>query len=186
MLIEIEHELRFEYDAFIHESFMELRVEPLTDPGQSLRSFYLAVGPPTHVARYSDWNGNLVHHFGVTDYHDRIEVLVRSAIDTHPRAVDDDPLLTRAAGRREASGGELARRRAGAGVGRTWLLYVPLLCLAKSRVHASPPSASQFASCARCHVSAHSVLFSPACARSSVELYTPFVVSITTSPSALA
>lgn len=88
MLIEIEHELRFEYDAFIHESFMELRVEPLTDPGQSLRSFYLAVGPPTHVARYSDWNGNLVHHFGVTDYHDRIEVLVRSAIDTHPRAVD--------------------------------------------------------------------------------------------------
>lgn len=88
MLIEIEHALRFEYDGFIHESFMELRVEPLTDPHQTLRSFYLAVGPPTRVARYADWNGNFVHHFGVTDYHDRIEVLVRSAVATQPARID--------------------------------------------------------------------------------------------------
>lgn len=86
MLIEIEHELRFEYDDFIHESFMELRVEPLTDASQTLRSFYLAVGPPTQVARYADWNGNFVHHFGVTDYHDRIEVLVRSVVETRPES----------------------------------------------------------------------------------------------------
>jgi transglutaminase-like putative cysteine protease len=88
MLIEIEHALRFEYDGFIHESFMELRVEPLTDPHQTLRSFYLAVGPPARVSRYGDWNGNLVHHFGVTDYHDRIEILVRSAVATQPAGVD--------------------------------------------------------------------------------------------------
>jgi transglutaminase-like putative cysteine protease len=94
MLIEIEHAIRFEYDAFIHESFMELRVEPLTDPRQTLRSFYLAVGPPTRVARYADWNGNFVHHFGVTDYHDRIEVLVRSAVATQPADVDLAQLTT--------------------------------------------------------------------------------------------
>ena len=88
MLIEIEHALRFEYDDFIHESFMELRVEPLTDGRQTLRSFYLAVGPPARVGRYTDWNGNLVHHFGVTDYHERIEVLVRSAVETEPSDVD--------------------------------------------------------------------------------------------------
>lgn len=84
MRIEIEHELRFEYDDFIHESFMELRVEPLSDVRQTLRSFYLAVGPPTQVSRYTDWNGNFVHHFGITDYHDRIEVLARSIVATEP------------------------------------------------------------------------------------------------------
>ena len=84
MLIEIEHQLRFAYDGFIHESFMELRVEPVKDAHQSLRSFYLAVCPPTQVARYVDWNGNYVHHFGVTDYHDRIEILTRSAVATQP------------------------------------------------------------------------------------------------------
>ena len=84
MLIEIEHQLRFAYDGFVHESFMELRVEPVTDTHQSLRSFYLAVGPPTQVARYVDWNGNYVHHFGITDYHDRIEVLTRCAVATQP------------------------------------------------------------------------------------------------------
>jgi transglutaminase-like putative cysteine protease len=88
MLIEIEHQLRFEYDGFIHESFMELRVEPLTDPRQTLRSFYLAVGPPSRVARYADWNGNFVHHFGVGDYHDRIEILARSAVATQPPDVE--------------------------------------------------------------------------------------------------
>lgn len=87
MLIEIEHELRFVYDGFIHESFLELRVEPLTDARQTLRSFYLAVGPPTRVARYADWNGNFVHNFGVTDFHDRIEILTRSAVATHPPAL---------------------------------------------------------------------------------------------------
>jgi len=82
MLLEIEHKLRFEYDDFVRESFMEVRVEPVTDRHQTLRSFYLAVGPPTHVSRYSDWNGNAVHHFGVSDYHARIEILTRSAVDT--------------------------------------------------------------------------------------------------------
>ena len=65
MLIEIEHELRFHYDDFIRESFMELRVEPLTDAHQTLRSFYLAVGPPTRVSRYIDWKPSQIRRAGV-------------------------------------------------------------------------------------------------------------------------
>lgn len=76
--------MRFEYDAYIHQSMMELRVEPQTTAHQSLRSFYLAVGPPTRVFRYVDWNGNAVHHFGISDYHDRIEAIARSLVVTHP------------------------------------------------------------------------------------------------------
>ena len=65
--IDIEHRLLFRYDCYINESFMELRVEPPSDSHQTVRSFYLAVGPPTRVSRYPDWNGNAVHHFGITD-----------------------------------------------------------------------------------------------------------------------
>ena len=47
MLLEIEHRLAFEYDAYISESFLELRVQPKTTPHQTLHSFVLAVGPPS-------------------------------------------------------------------------------------------------------------------------------------------
>jgi transglutaminase-like putative cysteine protease len=84
MLLDVEHRLAFEYDGYIRESFLELRVQPKTTAHQTVSSFVLAVGPPTRVTRYTDWNGNLVHHFGVTHYHNRIEVLSRSCISTHP------------------------------------------------------------------------------------------------------
>lgn len=84
MLLDIEHRLLFHYDAYISESVMELRVEPQSGPHQTVRSFYLAVGPPTQVGRHLDWNGNAVHHFGISDFHDRIEALVRSTVETHP------------------------------------------------------------------------------------------------------
>ncbi len=83
MLLDVEHRLVFQYDAYISETFMELRVEPLSDGHQTLRSFFLAVGPPSRPSRYEDWNGNAVHHFGISDFHDRIEVLARSVVETH-------------------------------------------------------------------------------------------------------
>ncbi len=83
--LDIEHRLVFEYDDFIHESWMELRVEPRSSIHQTVHSFYLAVGPPSTVEHYVDWNENHVHHFGVGDYHERIEVVTRSLVDVHPQ-----------------------------------------------------------------------------------------------------
>jgi transglutaminase-like putative cysteine protease len=80
--IEIEHRLRFDYDAYVRESFMELRVEPPSGEGQRVLDFQISVGPQTRVGRYVDWNGNRVHFFGVGDYHDRIEVLTHALIET--------------------------------------------------------------------------------------------------------
>jgi transglutaminase-like putative cysteine protease len=84
VFIEIEHTLSLGYDAYIRESFLELRMQPRSTADQTLHSFVLAVGPPTKIARYRDWNGNAVHHFTIVHFHDRIEVVARSALSTHP------------------------------------------------------------------------------------------------------
>lgn len=86
MFLEIEHTLSLGYDAYIRESFLELRMQPKSTADQTLQSFVLAVGPPTKIARYRDWNGNAVHHFTIVHFHDRIEVVARSAVSTHPAA----------------------------------------------------------------------------------------------------
>jgi transglutaminase-like putative cysteine protease len=87
MHLRVEHRFAFEYDAFISESFLELRVQPKTTPQQVVSTFELAVGPPTSVHRYRDWNDNLTHHFTITKFHDRIEVSARSLVQTHRASV---------------------------------------------------------------------------------------------------
>jgi transglutaminase-like putative cysteine protease len=82
MRLEVEHTFAFEYDGYISESFLELRVQPKTTPAQTVLSFGLAVGPRTRVYRYADWNDNLTHHFTITKFHDRIEVTATSVVDT--------------------------------------------------------------------------------------------------------
>lgn len=86
MFLEIEHHLALDYDAFVRESYLELRVQPKTTAHQTLLSFVLAAGPPVPVFRYRDWQDNLVHHFGIVKYHDRIAVSSRSLVRTHPAA----------------------------------------------------------------------------------------------------
>ena len=92
MFLEIEHTLSLAYDAYIRESFLELRMQPKTTADQTLQSFVLAVGPPTKIARYRDWHGNAVHHFTIVHFHDRIEVVARSAVSTHPATPDPGAL----------------------------------------------------------------------------------------------
>lgn len=100
MLLRVEHRFAFTYDSYISESFLELRVQPKATPGQTVTSFSLAVGPATRVFRYRDWNDNLAHHFTVTKFHDRIEVVSRSLVDTHPTAAALETLDEPPAGER--------------------------------------------------------------------------------------
>ncbi len=98
MLLEIEHHLKFSYEHFIRESHLEVRVEPRSQSGQMLHDFRLRLGPNTRITRYEDWMGNAIHWFSITDYHDRIELLVQSIVDTstNPMKVLEcvDPLPT--------------------------------------------------------------------------------------------
>lgn len=86
MLLSVEHKFAFEYDGYISESFLELRVQPKTTPQQTVLSFGLAVGPPTRVFRYADWNDNVTHHFTITKFHDRIAVAAQSVVETRAAA----------------------------------------------------------------------------------------------------
>lgn len=96
MLLSVEHTFAFEYDGYISESFLELRVHPKTTPHQTVLSFGLAVGPPTRVFRYVDWNDNVTHHFTITKFHDRIAVSAQSVVETRapgpPLAALKDPV----------------------------------------------------------------------------------------------
>jgi transglutaminase-like putative cysteine protease len=87
MRLQVEHRFAFAYDAFISESFLELRVQPKQTPQQAVASFELAVGPPTSVHRYRDWNDNITHHFTITKFHDRIAVSSRALVETHRAGV---------------------------------------------------------------------------------------------------
>jgi transglutaminase-like putative cysteine protease len=86
MLLDVEHKFAFDYDGYISESFMELKLQPKSTADQTVSSFVLSVGPPARVHRYVDWNDNVTHHFTITRFHDRIEVSSHSLVSTHPTA----------------------------------------------------------------------------------------------------
>jgi hypothetical protein len=84
MIVEIQHETRFEYSETTIESLTELRMEPVSDSDQSCHSYHLAVTPPTEVFRYTDGFGNRVHHYNLLVPHSLVRILSASVVETHP------------------------------------------------------------------------------------------------------
>lgn len=88
MFIEIEHRTELRYSTPVSESQMEIRMAPRATEHQTARSFSLSVGPAAPIFSYTDWLGNLVHHFSVIEFHEEIRIAARSVVETHPRAPD--------------------------------------------------------------------------------------------------
>jgi transglutaminase-like putative cysteine protease len=85
MRLEITHDLAFGYDSWIHESRMELRIQPRSTTSQLVHEFHLAVDPRTAPPRgWEDWLGNIIHSFGISAWHERIEIQARSIVETVP------------------------------------------------------------------------------------------------------
>jgi transglutaminase-like putative cysteine protease len=84
MILEIQHETRFEYSDPAIESLTELRMEPISDPDQSCHSYHLAVSPEAEPFRYIDGFGNRVHHFNLRTPHQIVRILSASVVETHP------------------------------------------------------------------------------------------------------
>jgi transglutaminase-like putative cysteine protease len=88
MILEVQHETRFEYSETAIESLTELRMEPVSDSNQSCHSYHLAVSPPSEAFRYTDGFGNRVHHFNLLMPHLMVRILSASVVETHPRKPD--------------------------------------------------------------------------------------------------
>ena len=85
MILEIHHETRLEYSLPVVESMAEVRMEPVSDDNQSVRSFHLVINPAAEAYRFNDGFGNRVHHFNLLHSCQDIRVVAASVVETHPQ-----------------------------------------------------------------------------------------------------
>jgi transglutaminase-like putative cysteine protease len=88
MILEVQHETCLRYSTPVMEWLAEMRVEPLSDAGQSCQTFHLGVSQPATVQRYTDGFGNRVHHFNLLAPHLEVRLVAASVVQTHPPAAD--------------------------------------------------------------------------------------------------
>ncbi len=80
----IQHETRFRYEDPVSESIMELRMEPLMDGRQRMRSFSVSVQPAATVQSYVDGYGNKVSFFDVPGKHSELRVITEVEVECRP------------------------------------------------------------------------------------------------------
>jgi transglutaminase-like putative cysteine protease len=85
MILEVQHETRFDYDGPVSEWVTEARKEPISDAEQTCRSFHLEVAPTTPIFRYQDGFDNHVHHFNLNTVSGSVRILAAAIVETHPR-----------------------------------------------------------------------------------------------------
>ena len=88
MLLKIMHETELSYSDSISETVMELRMSPRQEQDQHRLAFSLAIGPPTAVTSYFDWQGNTVHAFTITPPHNQVRIQATSVVETDRPAPD--------------------------------------------------------------------------------------------------
>lgn len=81
MFYSIRHVTRFRYSAPISESVMELRMQPRTEGGQRCHTFKLQTTPRARLQGYTDYLGNVVHHFDVPGRHANLTVTAEGLIE---------------------------------------------------------------------------------------------------------
>lgn len=82
MRLEIIHETRYTYSLPVRESVMELWLQPLTLPSQSLIGFDIATEPRAKMLTYRDWLGNIVYHFDIAAKHSELVIRSRAMVET--------------------------------------------------------------------------------------------------------
>jgi transglutaminase-like putative cysteine protease len=81
MFYSIRHVTRFRYSHPVHESVMELRMQPRSEGPQALRSFQIATNPRAQLYAYTDYLGNAVYHFNVLRAHEMLRIDVQSVVE---------------------------------------------------------------------------------------------------------
>lgn len=80
----IRHHTRFLYSSPIMESFMEVRMSPLSDTWQSCHSFSFSTNPKSEPMQYQDYMGNCVHHFNIPALHGQLDIKTEVVVEKRP------------------------------------------------------------------------------------------------------
>ena len=90
MRYRITHRTAYTYPSPAHESFNQVRLQPLSGATQNCVAFELSIDPPATVITYRDYYGNAVHDFGIPYLHDHLTIEATSDVITFAAA--DEPL----------------------------------------------------------------------------------------------
>jgi transglutaminase-like putative cysteine protease len=77
----IRHVTRFRYSVPVHESVMELRMQPRSEGPQTLRSFQITTNPRAQLYAYTDSLGNAVYHFNVLRAHEELRIEAQAVVE---------------------------------------------------------------------------------------------------------
>jgi transglutaminase-like putative cysteine protease len=87
LIYSVRHVTTFGYQPAVRESVMELRMQPLSDSKQRCLSFRLNLTPSANIMQYSDFLGNIVHHFDIAGTHTQLKVTAYSVVEVHSISV---------------------------------------------------------------------------------------------------
>jgi transglutaminase-like putative cysteine protease len=90
MRFSLTHRTAYTYASPVHESFNEVRLQPVSGETQTCLDFDLSIDPPATVITFRDYYGNVVHDFGVPYMHDHLAIEATSDVITFADA--DVPL----------------------------------------------------------------------------------------------
>ncbi|MFN8512036.1 MAG: transglutaminase family protein [Chloroflexia bacterium] len=88
MRYRIVHRTAYRYASAVHESFNEVRLQPMSGEGQTCLDFDLSIDPPATVVAFRDYYGNAVHDFGVAYLHDHLVIEATSEVVTFAGATE--------------------------------------------------------------------------------------------------
>lgn len=83
MRCEIRHTTEYHYPKPAWNSFNEVRLHPVQEVRQTLRSFHLNVTPEAEITSHKDYFGALVHHVHVHEPHTELRIEAQAIVDTH-------------------------------------------------------------------------------------------------------
>jgi transglutaminase-like putative cysteine protease len=78
----IRHRTAYHYAVAVRDSFNEARLRPPSDGQQRLEYFDLTVKPVAEANHYTDFFGNWVDHFDVSEPHTMLELETRAVVTT--------------------------------------------------------------------------------------------------------
>ena len=75
MFYAIRHFTRYRYSHLVWQSMMEVRMHPRSEGHQRCFVFQLSVNPRARIFGYTDFYGNLVHHFDLPSRHGHLTII---------------------------------------------------------------------------------------------------------------